>query len=646
MTTEFDPNYWGTQATAEYVTEMLGAAASETTVYGQMVLGYQGFIKAVELLGDIYEIQNNPAYPQNIKDAVSVVLIGGLFGGLTPAADIPYTFQEAWTLVNGVPDQFGGGTKEEFWQDLNAQWPDEFPLNQAGDELTIPDFISSPASSVPLDPVDQPLPNEQPSQPIPDAAGDFGDATDNQSPLVMDLDGDGIELTDHNGTTTTTFFDIDADGFAEQTAWVGDNDGLLAIDSNENGRIDDASELFGTATVDGFAKLAELDSNGDLIIDANDAAWSDLLIWNDANQDATSQSGELEALSAYNIVSIDLAGVSASTQTISGNPISHTSTFKYANGSTDAIVDAWLVHDNVNSYDIGTYTFDEDTLWLPALRGYGELPALFIAMSRDNDLKTLVEDFATDWTTADFADQAAIDSAIEDILFTWAGVDGVATGSRGPNINARKLEFLEELFGEEWLAFGYLPDPFFGAAQQLDEAWTTVVQAFRSHLVFQSGGYELFAADTAYNPLSGNIEGSKDLVQSAINDLVTPSTEIGVNTEDFWINVAQFLDDVIGLNNLTGTEEGWLDTAIENADNTLSWNSIENAYFDSLVDGDTGQTINGDSGDNTINGTSGDDVLNGLAGADTLNGLDGDDVISGGDGNDTLIAGSGGNFLL
>jgi hypothetical protein len=42
---------------------------------------------------------------------VSVVLVASLFGGVTPAADIPYTFQEAWTLVNDVPDQFGGGTR-------------------------------------------------------------------------------------------------------------------------------------------------------------------------------------------------------------------------------------------------------------------------------------------------------------------------------------------------------------------------------------------------------------------------------------------------------------------------------------------------------------------------------------------------------
>jgi len=40
------------------------------------------------------------------------------------------------------------------------------------------------------------------------------------SPLVVDLDGYGIELTAFDAATTTTFFDIDNDGFAEQTAWI------------------------------------------------------------------------------------------------------------------------------------------------------------------------------------------------------------------------------------------------------------------------------------------------------------------------------------------------------------------------------------------------------------------------------------------
>lgn len=70
-----------------------------------------------------------------------------------------------------------------------------------------------------------------------------------------------------------TYFDMDGDGFAEAAGWVAPDDGLLALDENGNGTIDDATELFGTAdgALDGFADLAALDSNGDHVIDVNDA---------------------------------------------------------------------------------------------------------------------------------------------------------------------------------------------------------------------------------------------------------------------------------------------------------------------------------------------------------------------------------------
>ena len=574
--------------------------------------------------------------------------------------DARITNQSASTWTAPTQSWQGDAADRDYDHSLpGSETSDIFP---AADWLA---FVDEPA----IDPQNQgtalpPIPREKPPLPdlILDALNPFNAAYAQSSPLVLDLDGDGIELTTLMPRLPPRF------SISTQTASPSKPLGLGTMRvfwpsiAMSNGRIDDASELFGTATVDGFATLAELDSNGDLIIDANDTAWSDLRIWNDANQDATSQSAELEALSAYHIVSIDLAGVSPSTQTISGNPISHKSTFKYANGSTDAIVDAWPVHDNVNSYDIGTYTFDPDTLWLPTLRGYGELPALFIAMSRDSGLKTLVEDFATDWTTADFAGQAAIDSAVEDILFTWAGVDGVATDSRGPSIDARHLEFLEELLGEEWVQRGIYVDPYFRAGQEFEGGWETVFIAFRTALVFQAGGYELFDSTTVYNPLSGEIEGDKDLVEAAINDLIAPSTDTGVDTTQYWIEVTRFLDDVKGLSNLTGTEEGWLNTAIQDADINLSWTAIENYYIAELT-GASGNSYSGTSGNDTQTGTVyddtfhmndgndrvhadfGDDDIHGGNGNDTLNAEEGNDDIYGDNGDDTLSDGEGGDYV-
>lgn len=58
---------------------------------------------------------------------------------------------------------------------------------------------------------------------------------------MIDLGKPGIELTSvENGV----HFDLDKNGFAEKTAWIGKEDGFLALDRNKNGFIDDGGELF------------------------------------------------------------------------------------------------------------------------------------------------------------------------------------------------------------------------------------------------------------------------------------------------------------------------------------------------------------------------------------------------------------------
>lgn len=130
------------------------------------------------------------------------------------------------------------------------------------------------------------------------------------SPLVIDMDGDGVELISLENSTTQ--FDIDVDGFAELTGWVAADDALLAYDVNGNGIIDNQSELFGNsiAFANGFLALADLDSNSDGLIDSNDAAYADLVVWQDVGADGYSDSDELISLSSAGIVSIDLGSTS------------------------------------------------------------------------------------------------------------------------------------------------------------------------------------------------------------------------------------------------------------------------------------------------------------------------------------------------
>lgn len=100
-----------------------------------------------------------------------------------------------------------------------------------------------------------------------------------RSPLVVDLDGDGVETI---GTNSNVYFDHDNNGFAESTGWVGKDDGLLVRDLNNNGQIDDGTELFGNNSVlssgekaaNGFEALKDLDSNNDGIFNSSDTAES------------------------------------------------------------------------------------------------------------------------------------------------------------------------------------------------------------------------------------------------------------------------------------------------------------------------------------------------------------------------------------
>ncbi|OJU24013.1 MAG: hypothetical protein BGN91_11225 [Nitrobacter sp. 62-13] len=487
----------------------------------------------------------------------------------------------------------------------------------------------------------------------------FASAISAASPLVIDLSSahTGVTLTSWNASTTETFFDLNANGFAVQTAWVSGDTGLLGRDLNSNGLIDSSAELFGSPTVDGFAKLAALDSNHDLRIDNNDADWSTLVVWTDDSGDAVTQTGELHSLASLGIASIDLAGVAASTSTISGNPISHTSKVTFTGGATATIADAWFIHDNTNSYYVGDYTLDVETLFLPTLRGYGTLPDLTIAMSQDSDLKDLVADFAANFT---FADLASASAAIEDILFKWAGVESISATSRGSYIDAQHLGFLEHLVGTDF----YQPswhsaNPQSQAAAFLEDAYQTALAHLSANLLIQVGLGELFTNPVTYNPTTGEIEGDLALSSAAIAGLATIAPSSSGPNEAFWQTLAGFVDGTKGIANLTFDEATWIDDAVTASNASLDWSAVLNSYYhdagtnsiagtnvaDTLYGGTTNDSIDGKQGNDIIHGSFGNDTLDGSDGNDTLYGDEGNDIVRGGGGNDVLWGGDGDDKL-
>lgn len=100
-------------------------------------------------------------------------------------------------------------------------------------------------------------------------------------PLVINLEAGSARLSDQK-----ILFDIDSDGDKESLHRLEKGSGYLALDKNGNGKIDDGSELFGTASGDGFADLSQYDEDGDGWIDEDDAIWDKLRIWCQ-NEDGT-----------------------------------------------------------------------------------------------------------------------------------------------------------------------------------------------------------------------------------------------------------------------------------------------------------------------------------------------------------------------
>jgi hypothetical protein len=143
---------------------------------------------------------------------------------------------------------------------------------------------------------------------------------DGESPILVDVAGDGFSLTDAAGGVS---FDIRGEGVPVNLGWTaaGSDDAWLALDRDSNHTIDSGREFFGDSTPqpppppgqqrNGFLALAGYDKqanggNGDGVIDGRDAVFSSLRLWQDVNHDGVSQPAELHTLPELDVVRLHL----------------------------------------------------------------------------------------------------------------------------------------------------------------------------------------------------------------------------------------------------------------------------------------------------------------------------------------------------
>ena len=176
-------------------------------------------------------------------------------------------------------------------------------------------------------------------------------------PIVLDLDGDGLELTPLEGATVE--FDMDGDGVRDKTGWVAADDAFLALDRNGNGVIDDISEISFVADLDGALSdlegLRAFDTNANGFLDAGDARFDDFRVWQDANQDGISQADELESLHDAGISHVGMTlSVENDVDLATGNNVYATSDFTRADGTVGKVGDVSLAYEPSKTDELAT----------------------------------------------------------------------------------------------------------------------------------------------------------------------------------------------------------------------------------------------------------------------------------------------------
>lgn len=173
--------------------------------------------------------------------------------------------------------------------------------------------------------------------------GGTGDTRDPGSPIIIDLDRGGFELT---SAANGVLFDIDADGVPEQMAWTAPDtgDAFLALDRNENGWIDDGRELFGDHAPQppsnephGFLALSVYDDDADGWITDADPIFSYLRLWTDSDHDGFSLPFELVGLEAAGVRAISLHPVESRRRDQHGNEFRYMALVRMHRAVTQAV---------------------------------------------------------------------------------------------------------------------------------------------------------------------------------------------------------------------------------------------------------------------------------------------------------------------
>lgn len=409
--------------------------------------------------------------------------------------------------------------------------------------------------------------------------GAYSNVMENIDPLVLDLDGDGIELS--SWIAENIFFDTVGDGKLHQTGWVADKDGIVSLDLNGNGKIDDITETLSVhfnagatpkAYADGIAALAALAQAGATSFSRATSRvnattgrlyFDDLRVWVDANHDAKTDAGELKTLDSLGIASISLVGSGNLGEAIAGNDVMNRAVYTRTDGTTGQVA-------SIDFQVEGAATTITGLAGATVIKSEGSA------------------------TVTGYLVTEATGRVINVSTFTLA--DGTRpTGFYSTTGN----------------------DSFLANATDTTSYW---LGGGSGSLTLRGGaGNDVLLINA--NTLQANIDGGGGF------DIVKVNDTRGVTLNLAAAHVEEALGD-IGSDtfNASGmTSSAFLDGGAGN---------------DILIGGIANDAIGGGTGDDYIDGGRGNDVLRGGGGRDLIFGGDGNDIVFGEGGDDTLIGGA------
>lgn len=478
----------------------------------------------------------------------------------------------------------------------------------------------------------------------------FGDIFDSASnaqpprdPLAIDLGAEGIELVSlENGVN----FDLDKNDFRERTAWIGREDGFLALDRNGNGAIDDGGELFGdqvtmkdgTTSTSGFEALAELDENSDGVIDNKDAVFSDLRVWVDANQNGQSEAHELKTLEEMGVVSISLDYTETDiTDEETGTRIAETADvtiMKNGVASTTSISEFWFPVDTGNT----TQGSGEEIIATT-----GNVSDLMTAIAKDETgtLAALYEDFCTAVNIADMR------YALKQILYFVTEATDINPNARGGNIDARDLKVIEAFMGREFVGVDEGSSPNSNAATILKGLYTDIENYYFNTLI-QLSLKGFLDGIFVYTDEEGNVSYDMSLLKVKVGNILMASEQ----ADGFIYALGSYIHTLDKVNNtslINEFTEYCVEKSAHYAD-VLEQSKAGNTFLgtdnnDNNAGTNGNDFIFGGEGNDTLSGGNGKDFIFGDVGSDTLRGGNGDDLLNGGNGNDTLYGDAGNDTL-